>query len=386
MLLKPFPAGVILSLFAAHLFLSKADNNATFIPSGATIRWSINEHNTHVATLVLPSLPNFPMLVDEDTTDAKSLLAFVISHKDEILARYNNNGLVLLRDFPFADSNEAERVFNKLTDSRPGTIEGPLGFLPGWLQTAAQDLVLAVMLRFLDGKRSGGLSALAPASRNVQGPHQEGQLFRWRWPQVGFFVESAPASLGETVLYHAHAAFQALPPALQSKVSGTHYSYHMHLNGLYDYMPTWMYDLTLKVGTGMMNNEATWVPMVLKSPVSNESSLQFFGFGKTINEVAADAFNNAYPGRNAVSCNDYFGEYFIRPATSKLPVEKFTQEEEVAILKAFMESSFMLRWKTNDFALVDNIRWAHGRANGDNSPRVLHFYQSQPMIDVFSLT
>ena len=358
-LLKYF-SGVILSLI-----LSKA--NATSIPSGATISWSTDENDTCVATLVLPTLP----IPNEGTTNKTSMLAFIISQKDEILSRYNKNGLIVLRDFPFEDNNEAKRLFNKLTDSRPGNTKGPLGFLPGWVQLAAQDLALTVMLRFLDGKRSGGLSALAPASRNVQGPHQEGQLFRWRWPEVGFFVELAPVSLGETVFYHAPSAFQALPPALQLKVSETHYSYHSHLNFLYDYMPPWMYKMTLKVGAGMMNNEATWVPMVLKSPVSNESSLQFFGFGKNINKIAADAFNKAYPGRNAVPCNDYYGEYFIRPATAcvKQPVEtekKFTQEEEVAILKAFMESSFMLRWKTNDFVLVDNIHWAHGRANGDN--------------------
>ena len=363
------------------LGLTSANTNA-IIPSGATIQWTIDEHNTSIATILMPTLPT----PDEDTTNEMSLIDFISSQKDEILSRYNKNGLIVLRNFPFADNNEAERVFKELTDSQPGNTKGPLGFLPGWIQLAAQNLALAIMLRFLDGKRDRGLSALAPASQDVQGPHQEGQLFRWRWPQVGFFVQLAPVSLGETVLYHAPTAFQALPPALQLKVSQTHYSYHSHLNFLYDYMPTWMYKLTLKIGAGMMNNEATWVPMVLKSPINNELSLQLFGFGKDINKVAADAFNKAYPGRNAVPCKDYYGEYFIRTGPGETGKKKFTREEEVAILKAFMESSFMLRWKTNDFALVDNIRWAHGRANGDNSPRILHFYHSQPMIDVFSLT
>lgn len=381
----------------------------TLIPLGADIQWSIDSHHgTPIATLVFPAQSIFEN--NENTRkQQQTISSFIVSAKPNILKHYNASGLVILRGFPFASGGkEAEAIFEHLTDYNRNNGVGPIGFLPGWLQTALDDVMYKTTLPFADGKRKSGLRVLGPASQNVQGPHQEGQLFRWRWPHVGFYVEVAPKSMGETALYDAAAAFQKLPPNLQTKVREYEYYYHLQFNILYDYMPTWIYNhLVTGIGVLLTNNQVTWNPLVLASPASkNQPCLQWFGFGKRIKEQVAAAFNKAYPDRinKAVACHDYDGEYFIRHKTGNSTNENaavlqkqkgqsgtpkdpqtFTTTEEQVILDAFMASSRLLVWQANDVALVDNIRWAHGRVNGDDSPRVLHFFKSQPMVDTHAL-
>jgi len=379
------------------------------IPLGAHLKWSTDNHGTPIATLSLPSTNNTQSHIQEQQKEQQSVSSFIASTKEAIMTRYNATGLVLLRGFPFANSAEANALFEQLTDHNLNDPNvGPIGFLPGWLQTALYDLTYGIMLKFADGKRSGGLSVLGPVSQNIQGPHQEGQLFRWRWPQIGFYVEVAPETMGETVLYDAAAAFRALPPALRQKVQDYEYCYRLHFHLFYDYLPSWLYNIGVRVGVLLTNNQVTWNPLTLLSPSNDntdEPCLQWFGFGKNSKDHAAAAFNQAYSDRNvtATACHDYNGEYFVRRREANnainprgVPKEQygtpihpqtFAPAEERAIMDAFMTSSRLLKWETNDFLLVDNIRWAHGRANGNgkSSPRVLHFYKSQPMVDVHSL-
>lgn len=323
--------------------------------------------------------------------NSTNLLRFLESVKDEVLVMYKTSGAVILRGFPFEEQYKlAEHAFHLLTDHRPGG--GPLGWLPGWTQNVLKDSVLWIMMRLIDGRREGGMRALAPSSRNVQGPHQESSFLTWRMPTVGFFCEIPPVNYGETAFYDASAAYKALPDNLKAKLKQYDYYYDLHAGILYDTLPRFIYDIVARVSFFCFNQPQGWVPLLLRSPVSGETCLQWFGFGKRINEQAANAFNKFYPNRGAVACNDYFGEYFIKPrddlereGKDLLPIapdgKHFTTEDEVAIAEVFFARSSLIAWQKNDLALVDNIRWAHGRVNG-GPPRMLHFFQAQPMIKI----
>ena len=305
----------------------------------------------------------------------------------ELMSRYNEKGVIVLRGFPLSSWEAAEQAFMLVAGHRVGG--GPLGWMPSHLQRFLKELIMRVMVRLLDPRRKGGLRALAAPSRAVQGPHQEASFCTWRAPTVGFYCETAPMQYGETALFDAAAAYRSLSDTLKAKCKRLSFSYDMEAGILSRILPGYLFSVVSWFSYLLYNQPSGWVPLVVRAPASGEACQQWFGFGERLSKQAAKAFNKRFPGRDVCACSDYWGQMHVRPNKAfigrpKLEGSKLTEEDEAAITEAFFANASLHAWQEGDLLLLDNIRWAHGRCNGE-PPRMVHFFQAEPLVKISHL-
>ena len=286
-------------------------------------------------------------------------------------------------------------------------------FLPKLFPRRMQKIILFLMFHLVDNKRSVDMKKLATPGNNVQGPHQEHCFLTWRSPYVAFYCEKAPAEdeHGETAIYDAVAAYEALPTRIREAIPQYQFKYYMYAGVLYLYLWRWVHTIISFISFGMFNSIPSWTPLVAWSPTSGSQGddgmcLQWFGYGRRLKEIAAQNFQEHYPERGHVTGdNSYDGEYTVRlnpflkttcsikenektlSLHQKEHSELFTDEVERAITKAFFSRHTLVRWETHDLLVVDNFRWAHGRVNGvETGERKLLFFEAEPLVRVNDYT
>jgi len=304
-------------------------------------------------------------------------------------------------------ASAAEDVFQCLVNHHPGG--GTLRLFPNWFRIVCKKCILFFMFHLVDSKRSIDMKELGPPGNNVQGPRQENSFLAWRSPYVVFYCEKPPAKYeyGETAIYDAGTAFEALPRRIREAIVKYQFAYYMYAGVLFRYLPRWMHTIVAFVSFLMFNGLPSWIPLVAQSPTPGSQRidgkyLQWFGYGRRLKEIAGQNFQAHYPEREHVTGdNSYDGEYtvrlnhFLKTACSidenkktlllhqKENQELFTDEVERAITKAFFARRALVRWEKHDMLVLDNFRWAHDRVNGvANGERKNAFFEAEPLVRV----
>merc|ERR1719428_2167515 len=118
------------------------------------------------------------------------------------------------------------------------------------------------------------------------------------------------------------------------------------------------------------------IPCVVNHEISGEPCLQFYGFGK-VSLHCVEAYR-AHTGKYHVSPDPY--QYGIDPDKDLLIVDAdgvsrpFTGYDLYRILDCILRSMIVHSWSKGDVLIVDNVRMAHGRLEGNgDTARKIHF-------------
>ena len=236
-----------------------------------SIEWSQDSIGVPIAT-IRSTVDNDVDVDSVKDVTTKELMTFLKeTGKDEIRKEYKKYGAVILRGFSFGSPDIAEAAFQFLVDHRPGG--GTLHFLPDWLRSACRKLVMYVMFHLADDGRGYDMKSLRPATSNVQGPHQELNFMSWRNPHVALYCEVPPLAdeYGETAIYDAGAAYNALPEETRNVITQYQYRYYLYAGFLYETLPRWAHTMMMHATMVLFNQMPAWNPLVLRSPTSSSS-------------------------------------------------------------------------------------------------------------------
>jgi len=201
----------------------------------------------------------------------------------------------------------------------------------------------------------GDYQRLAPSDRTVQGPHQEnmpGDPLRTATRLVAFACEEPAARGGATALFDMQEAWSRLPPDLQELLRGSSFEYPML--------------------------RADWqkAPCVLENEFNGLPALQFYGFGRVALECA-DAYRRL-TGNREVELDPH--TYGVNPTRDMLLVNDTDGERQPFVgdmlrrtVASIYETMVVHHWRKGEVLLVDNLRWAHARLEGDGPRRSIHF-------------
>jgi alpha-ketoglutarate-dependent taurine dioxygenase len=322
------------------------------------------------------TLASIPTVVERraDRPDLK-LLDMVRTRQAALRALLEQHGAVLFRGFGVTAPDEFENILTAL--GLKASADYPFGVSP----------------RHSGTKRV--FKSTEYANFMVIPPHTEMAYLRYRPRWISFYCDVAPERFGETPLYDMAAAFDALSPALQRRLSCLEMSYVRfirHKKALvtfertieetfgtrdraaieafcreYDIRPSWVGDRFLRAETVL--------PAVAIHPDTGRRCLnaQFINANSLISGIARIA--KRYPAPLRMLFNAYirfqYGKptvhYRSKPATGP----DFTAAETAEIDRAIHGSSTVFAWRRGDMIVIDNVRAAHGRLNVKGPRRIL---------------
>lgn len=321
-------------------------------------------------------LRSIPAVVERcaDRADL-DLLGLVRTRQPALRALLERDGAVLFRGFGVATPDAFESVL------------AALGL------KASADYPFGVSPRHSVTKRV--FKSTEYANFMVIPPHTEMAYLRYRPRWIAFYCDIEPKRFGETPLYDMAAAFEALPPALQHRLSGLEMSYVRfirHQKALvtfertieetfgtrdrtaieafcreYDIRPSWIGDKFLRAETVL--------PAVAIHPDTGRRCLnaQFINAHSLISGIARIA--KRYPAPMRLLFNTYIRFQYGKPTVhySSKPANghDFTAAETAEIDRAIHGSSTVFKWRRGDMIVIDNVRAAHGRLNVKGPRRIL---------------
>ena len=248
------------------------------------------------------------------------------------------------------------------------------GWVASWMRKYTEKLLGAGdYRRYIDRNTV----QLGPVENSVQGPHVEGGVRSERSRYITLYCQEPSTYLAETGFNNLEKVWKNFPEHIKQKYLGAwnHFSYTSarKLNFIDKILlkksPFTLEILPNKKGKLILQRS----PLVIIHPQSQKHVIQPWAFANNTNPFAHQAAKKCFENRGEIDIDSTAGgmqlNWEIYDASGQ-QIEWDDQEKQ-AFFDAMYQDALLLQWQKGDFAIVDNIKIAHWRMNGEQGNRKL---------------
>lgn len=312
----------------------------------------------------------------EPNSNANSLAEYISQNRETLMQELHQYGILLFRGFNVENPEQFNDIVEQHLKFTPWNAFNPNlpGWVASWMRKYTEKLLGAGdYRRYIDRNTV----QLGPVENSVQGPHVEGGVRSERSRYITLYCQEPSNYLAETGFNNLEQVWNNFPDAIKQKYLGTwnHFSYTTARKLtfidkiLLKKSPFTLEVLPNKKGKLMLPR----CPLVVTHPQSNNPVVQPWAFAHNTNPFAHQAAKNCFENRGDINIDSTADgmqlNWEIYDAHGK-QIE-WSDQEKQQFFDAMYQNAMLLAWQKGDFAIVDNIKIAHWRMNGEQGNRKL---------------
>ncbi|MEN8991209.1 MULTISPECIES: TauD/TfdA family dioxygenase [unclassified Acinetobacter] len=306
----------------------------------------------------------------------QDLAQYIGAHRQELLQQIHENGILLFRGFNIEQPEQFNQLIEQYFQFTPWNAFNPNmpSWVASWMRKYSENLLGAGdYRRYIDRNTV----QLGPVENSVQGPHVEGGVRSERSRYIALFCQEPSTYLAETGFNNLEQIWENFPKHLQEKYLGAwnHFSYVSAREvGLFDRLLLKKSPFSLEI---RQDKKAKLTlqrsPLVIHHPDTKKHVIQPWAFANNTNPFAHQAAKNCFENRGEIEIDS-------TADGMQLTWEIYTPEgqqiewndaEKQQFFDAMYKDALLLQWHKGDVAIVDNIKIAHWRMNGEQGNRKL---------------
>lgn len=311
-----------------------------------------------------------------DNNACHDLAQYIENNLEALMQQIHQHGILIFRGFNIQQTDEFHQLIEQKFKLQPWNSFNPNmpGWVASWMRKYSESILGAGdYRRYIDRNTV----QLGPVENAVQGPHVEGGVRSERSRYIALYCQEPSTYLAETGFNNLEKIWENFPESVKQKYQGTwnHFSYvsSRKINFIdrillkkspfsVSIRPDKKAKLTLQRA-----------PLVIKHPVTQKLALQPWAFANNTNPFAYQAAQNCFENRGDIQIDSTADgmqltwEIFNQQGHQV----EWTDQEKQAFFDAMYRDALLLQWQKGDVAIVDNIKIAHWRMNGEQGNRKL---------------
>ncbi|MCW8038362.1 TauD/TfdA family dioxygenase [Acinetobacter entericus] len=315
-------------------------------------------------------------VANESHASCSALAQYIGSHRELLMQQLHQYGILLFRGFQIDQPEQFHQLIEQYFQLQPWNSFNPNmpGWAASWMRKYSEGILGAGdYRRYIDRNTV----QLGPVENSVQGPHVEGGVRSERSRYIALFCQEPSTYLAETGFNNLEQIWDNLPKPAQEKYLGAwnHFSYvsARKINAI-DQLLLKKSPFSIEM---RKDRKAKLTlqrsPLVIHHPETKKLVLQPWAFANNTNSFAYQA---------AQSCFENRGEIQIDSTADGMQLTweiynqqgsqiEWTDSEKQQFFNALYQDALLLQWQKGDVALVDNVKIAHWRMNGEQGKRKL---------------
>lgn len=311
-----------------------------------------------------------------DNNACHDLAQYIENNLEELMQQIHQHGILIFRGFNIQQTDEFHQLIEQKFKLQPWNSFNPNmpGWVASWMRKYSESILGAGdYRRYIDRNTV----QLGPVENAVQGPHVEGGVRSERSRYIALYCQEPSTYLAETGFNNLEKIWENFPESVKQKYQGTwnHFSYvsSRKINFIdrillkkspfsVSILPDKKAKLTLQRA-----------PLVIKHPVTQKLALQPWAFANNTNPFAYQAAQNCFENRGDIQIDSTADGMQLTWEIFNQQGHKveWTDQEKQAFFDAMYRDALLLQWQKGDVAIVDNIKIAHWRMNGEQGNRKL---------------
>lgn len=313
---------------------------------------------------------------DDNHNSETSLAQYIGSHRQELLQQLHEYGILIFRGYQIEQPEQFQKLIEQYFQLEPWNSFNPNmpGWVASWMRKYSEGILGAGdYRRYLDRHTV----QLGPVENSVQGPHVEGGVRSERSRYIALFCQEPSTYLAETGFNNLERVWQNFPVTLQKKYLGAwnHFSYVSARK------ITAIDRLLLKkspFSLEMRKDKKAKLtlqrsPFVIHHPDTKKLVVQPWAFANNTNPFAYQAAKNCFENRGQLDIDSTADGMQLtwEIYDQQGQIIEWTDEEKQQFFHALYQDALLLQWHKGDVAIVDNVKIAHWRMNGEQGNRKL---------------
>ncbi|CAB1206572.1 TauD/TfdA dioxygenase family protein [Acinetobacter bouvetii] len=306
----------------------------------------------------------------------RDLATYIDHNLDQLMQQLHQYGILIFRGFDIQYTDEFHQLIEQQFKLQPWNSFNPNmpGWLASWMRKYSESILGAGdYRRYIDRNTV----QLGPVENSIQGPHVEGGVRSERSRYIALFCQQPSTYLAETGFNNLEKIWDNFPAQLKQKYQGTwnHFSYisSRKINFIDQLLlKKSPFKVSLRPDqTAKLTLQPS--PLVIKHPVTQKLAIQPWAFANNTNPFTHQAAQNCFENRGEIQLDftaegmQLSWEIFNQQGD---PVE-WNDQDKQTFFDALYRDALLLQWQKGDIALVDNIKIAHWRMNGEQGNRKL---------------
>ena len=335
-----------------------------------------NNKSFELDGLVLEKINDFVVVATpaKQSLSVDDLTCIVEKNRNLIMEIVSTTGALLFRGFKNLNTD----VFNTLAldsfDFEPNNAFN-VGRMPAFIATAlrkySESLVGGDYRRYINKDTV----RLGPADNSIQGPHVEGGVSSNRCRFLVLGCEQPSDYLGETALCDFSKVWEELPAEVKELLQGGknyfRYTTRRKINLLDWLILKFSPYKVVKLDSGKANLVLPPCPVTVSHPETKEVCIQPWSFALNTNDsvfrMAKEVFKSRPPEFKDHTADSLNLNWAIYDKNDE-PVKWDSSIHDV-LFRTIFENTYLLSWRKDDIAVVDNVRCGHWRMNGEQGDR-----------------
>lgn len=323
-------------------------------------------------------LNSFTRIFHADPThnSMQDLAQYIGVHRQELMQQIHENGIVLFRGFQVEQPEQFNQLIEQYFQFQPWNAFNPNmpGWVASWLRKYSERILGAGdYRRYIDRNTV----QLGPVENSVQGPHVEGGIRSERSRYIALFCQEPSTYLAETGFNNLEHIWENLPKHLQEKYLGAwnHFSYvSARKISVFDRLLLKKSPFSLEM---RQDKKAKLTlqrcPLVIHHPDTKKRVIQPWAFANNTNPFAHRAAKDCFLNRGEIEIDSTADGMQLTWEIYNHQGQQieWTDEEKQQFFNAMYQDALLLQWQKGDVAIVDNIKIAHWRMNGEQGNRKL---------------
>lgn len=315
-------------------------------------------------------------IAQKPQADSEDLAKYITTHRKELMTQLHQYGILVFRGFNIEHPEQFHLLIEQYLKLQPWNAFNPN--MPGW--------VASLMRKYSEGILGAGdyrryidrnTVQLGPVENSVQGPHVEGGVRSERSRYIALFCQEPSTHLAETGFNSLEHIWENFPESIKKKYLGAwnHFSYvsARKINAIDRLLlKKSPFRITMRPDKkAKMTLQRT--PLVIHHPDTKKLAVQPWAFANNTNPFAHQAAQNCFIDRGEIEIDSTANGMQLTWELYNQSGEKieWNDDEKQQFFNAMYQDALLFQWKKGDVALVDNIKIAHWRMNGEQGNRKL---------------
>lgn len=315
-------------------------------------------------------------IADQDNKSIESLKEYIDSNRNELIEQLHEYGILIFRGFKLENTDQFNHLIEKNFNFQPWNSFNPNmpSWVGSWMRKYSENILGAGdYRRYIDRH----IVQLGPVENSVQGPHVEGGVRSERSRYIALYCQKPSTYLAETGFNNLEIIWDNFPESIKQKYLGAwnHFSYvSARKVSLLDRILLKKSPFTVT----LLNDKKAKLtlqrtPLVISHPETHKKVVQPWAFAFNTNPFAYQAAKKCFDDRGEIQIDSTANgmqltwEIFSEDGNQI----EWTDDEKQAFFDAMYQNALLLEWEKGDIAIVDNIKIAHWRMNGEQGDRKL---------------